>query len=175
MPMWLYQLWYKVVDLDATVAYDEAGQELYGDSPIMPIPSSRCQGAEEGSPLHPDGSNVMEKGDQEVSPLGPDDSSSPVQPHEEGSPLEPDSFMVKGDEWGLEKLFEEPVHVYAKIKQSPSQTDGTMSGVSTGDDQSVMPAIHVEADLDEILPQDSADTGAETSSGKIVVTGMNSI
>ena len=38
-----------------------------------------------------------------------------------------------------------------------------------------MPAIHVEADLDEILPQDLADTGEETSSGKIVVTGMNSI
>ena len=84
----------------------------------MPIPSSRGQGDEEGSPLHPDGSNVMEKGDEEVSPLGPDDSCSPVQPPEEVSPLEPDCFMFEGDVWGLEKLFEEPVHVFAKIKQS---------------------------------------------------------
>ena len=65
-------------DLDAMTAYDEAEQELYGDRPVIPIPSSRVQGAEEGSCLHPDGSNVMVNGDEEVSPLGPDDSNSPA-------------------------------------------------------------------------------------------------
>ena len=69
--------------------------------------------------------------------------------------------MFEGDDWGLEKLFEEPVHVSAKIKQSPSQTDGAESGVSTVVDKSVMPAIQVGADLDDILPQDLADTGAD--------------
>ena len=80
----------------------------------------------------------------EVSPLGPDDSNSAVQPHKEVSPLEP-QFMFEGDKWSLEKLFEEPVHVYAKIKQFPSQTNGAESGVFTEVDQSVMPAIQVEA------------------------------
>ena len=55
------------------------------------------------------------------------------------------------------------MHVYAKMKQSPSQTDVAESGVSTGVDQSVMPAVQVEADLDDILPQDLADTGADTN------------
>ena len=89
----------------------------------------------------------------------------------------------------------------AKIKQSPSWIDGPESGVSTEVDQSVMPAIQVEADQDDILPQGLADTGADTStvatadctlrleegnsssdtsddetlSGKIVATGMNSV
>ena len=45
------------------------------------------------------------------------------------------------------------MHDYAKVKQSPSQTDGAESGVSTGVDQSVMPDIHVEAHLYDILPQ----------------------
>ena len=72
------------------------------------------------------------KGDEEISPLGSDDSNSPFQLYEEVTPLQPDSFMFEGDDLGLEKLFEEPVNVYAKIKQSPSQTDGAESGVSTG-------------------------------------------
>ena len=41
VPMWFCQLRHRVVDLDATVAYDETEQELYGDSPVMPMPSSR--------------------------------------------------------------------------------------------------------------------------------------
>ena len=57
----------------------------------------------EGSPLHPDGSNVMEKGNDAVSHLSPDDSNSPVQLHEGVSLLEPDTFMFEGDDWGLEK------------------------------------------------------------------------
>ena len=129
------------------IAYDEAEQELYGDSPVMSIPISRVHGAKKGSPLHLDGSNVMVKGD------GLDDSNSPVQLHEEVSPLEPNSFMFEGDDWGVEKLLGEPVYVYAKIMQSPSWTDGAESGVSTGVEQSMMPAIQVEAYLDDILPK----------------------
>ena len=87
VPVWLHQLGCKVVDLDTVIAYDEAEQELYGDSPVILISSSRVQGAEEGSPVHPDGSNVMVKGDEEGS-LGPDDSNSPVQLHEEVFPVE---------------------------------------------------------------------------------------
>ena len=48
--------------LNATIAYDEAEQELNGDSPVMPIPSSMVKGAKEGSPLHPDGSNIIVRG-----------------------------------------------------------------------------------------------------------------
>ena len=58
-------------------------------------------------------------------------------------PLDPDSFMFEDDEWGLEKLLEKPVFVYAKTKQSSSWADGAETGVSTGVEQSMMPAIQV--------------------------------
>ena len=87
VPMWLCQLRHKVVDLDATIAYDEAEQELDEDN------SARTAlAAEEVSPLSSASPNAMTLEDEEVSPFKPAD------------------FIFDGDDLGLENLFKEQVH-----------------------------------------------------------------
>ena len=114
VPMWLHQLRHKIVDLDATIAYDEAEQELDEDN------SARTAlAAEEVSPLSSASPSAMTLGDEEVSSLNPDNLSTPARLPEEVSPLEPADFIFDGDDWGLENLFKEQVHIYAKVKQSP--------------------------------------------------------
>ena len=60
VPMWLCQLRHKIVDLDATIAYDEAEQELDED-----ISGRRALAAEEVSPLSSASPSAMTPGDEE--------------------------------------------------------------------------------------------------------------
>ena len=62
----------------------------------------------------------MTLGDEEVSSLKPDNLSTPARLPEEVSPLKPADFIFDGDDWGLENLFKEQVHIYAKVKAVPT-------------------------------------------------------
>ena len=72
----------QIIDLDATIAYDETEQELYEDN------SARTAlAAEEVSPLSSASPSAMTLGNEEVSSLKPDNLSTPARLPEEVSPL----------------------------------------------------------------------------------------
>ena len=66
----------KIVDLDATMAYDKAEQELVEENSARTVPA-----AEEFSPLSSASPSAMTQGDEEVSSLEPDNLSTPARLH----------------------------------------------------------------------------------------------
>ena len=129
IPLWLRQLRHDMLDLDATIAYDEAEQEqepLPPDlEPMINLPEENPSQPERVESLvesvNEDTVQVSEEidfppGDSSVSA---DDAEAPplVVPLTIPDSRETTDFLLGEEELGLEKLFQEMVHVNAENPQ----------------------------------------------------------